>query len=356
MCIRDRSIAHGSYVQTVLTLQAFTGMLSPQPIATYTLLTKPHEVFKPKFEPGKVNQIEQYYMKCITTWSDGSEFDLASAVIKENGSLNVFLGRLFHAEDESDQRIWTLQISDIPIAGKNQACSAQTIYESTLIHTHTNVKSEENKIDAMDVDLEHKDKLDVKGDTKEVKDEDKGERDEKIEDKKEEDKKEEDKKEEDKKEEDKKEEDKKEEEKVEKKNDEVKHSEVNLEDGAETGSGHKDSFLQFLEDLGYETISQYWIKGIRFFHGDIVIEIFKVLVRDDEVTEPKEEGKIALKLLDESNTFQIRTYINIAKSTDIDLINQGTKELLRLQEFLKNLFKLEIPDRMFMDSRVQVRK
>ncbi|ABN66182.2 predicted protein [Scheffersomyces stipitis CBS 6054] len=339
------SIAHGSYVQTVSTLQAFTGMLSPQPIATYTLLTKPHEVFKPKFEPGKVNQIEQYYMKCITTWSDGSEFDLASAVIKENGSSNVFSGRLFHAEDESVQRIWTLQISDIPIAGKNQACSAQTIYESTLIHTHTNVKSEENKIDAMDVDLEHKDKSDVKGDTKE-----------KEEDKKEEDKKEEDKKEEDKKEEDKKEEDKKEEEKVEKKNDEVKHSEVNLEDGAETGSGHKDSFLQFLEDLGYETISQYWIKGIRFFHGDIVIEIFKVLVRDDEVTEPKEEGKIALKLLDESNTFQIRTYINIAKSTDIDLINQGTKELLRLQEFLKNLFKLEIPDRMFMDSRVQVRK
>lgn len=285
------TIPHNQYGQTVSTLQALTGLLSPQPIATYTLITQPHNVFKPKFEPGKVNQIEQYYMKCITTWTDNTskKLNIAKPVVKDGENDDILVDKLFSGDGEgSPRRNWTLQISDIPIAGKNQACSAQTIFESTLVHTHTTVKDivkakSEPKEDPVDVDM----------DTQEP-------------------------------------------------------------EKAVESESRKDSFLQFVEELGYDIINQYWIKGIRFFHGDIVIEIFKVFIRDDTV-ETTADGKIKLKLLDESNTFQIKTYINIPRATDVELINQGTKELLRLQEFIKNLFQLEIPDRMYMDTRVPVR-
>ncbi|KAF5210851.1 hypothetical protein E0198_002135 [Clavispora lusitaniae] len=80
---------------------------------------------------------------------------------------------------------------------------------------------------------------------------------------------------------------------------------------------HKDSFLQFLEALGYDVVNQYWIKGIRFFYGDIVIEIFKVFIRDDD--EPAVNSRLKLKLLDSSNTFQIKTYLNFPKGASVDL-------------------------------------
>lgn len=316
------TVSHSNYIQTISTLQALTGLLTPQLISTYTLVTKPHDVFKPKFEPGKVNQIEQFYMRCITTWNDktGNELDLSSPVIESEAE--ILVDRLFLGVD--DRRNWTMQISDIPIAGKNQACSAQTIYESTLVHHHTKVMDKEKiQLDVsnesnMEIDAKYEDKDNIKQEKNDTE--------------------------------------------IGKYSEEVKESDEKLKEDGETKKNdapilkelevlnRRDSFLQFLEDLGYDVINQFWMKGVRFFHGDIVIEIFKIFIRDDE--KDAAEDKIRLKLLDPSNTFQIRTYINVPKSTDVELINQGTKDLLKLQDFLKNLIKLEIPDRMFMDSRV----
>ena len=233
------TVEHGYYVQTVATLKALTGLQSTQNIATYNLVTKPHDVFKPKVEAGKVNQIEQYYMKCITTWDEDTG-DIEKPILKDSNTVEA--SRLFVGDN--NKRIWTLQISDIPVAGKNQTCSAQTIYDSTLVHHHTKV-----------VDKVEKENLD------------------------------------------------------------------------QFEFVRNDSFLQFLSDLGYDVINQFWLKGVRFFHGDIVIEIFKVFIRDDE--RQSSDNAIALKLLDESNTFQFKAYINVPKATDVDAINQGTKELLK---------------------------
>lgn len=253
------SIPHSSYIQTVSSLRALTGLSLPQEVATYTLLTRPHDVFKPKFEPGKVNQIEQYYMKCTTTWED--DVDISQPVLKD---LEILVNKLF--TDDNVQKHWTLQIADIPNAGKN-AVSAQNIHESTLVHHHTKVVEQS--------------------------------------------------------------------------------AEVKLEDTPKK----KDSFLQFVDDLGYDVVNQYWTKGVRFFHGDIIIELYKVFVRDDSPS--SNSDKLRLKLLDESNTFQVKAYINFPKLTDVEQITKGTKELVKLQSSFENLFKLEVPDRMFMDSRIK---
>lgn len=286
------TLPHSNYIQTISTLQALTGLALPQNISTYTLICKPINKFKPKFEPGKVNQTEQYFIKCITIWDDLDDIDLGHPYINEPIVTQKLFGNPLTPEKEEIagfRKVWTLQISDIPVAGKNQVCSAQNIFESTLTHNHVSIERVE------------KDKL----------------------------------------------RDKEQKEKTESDLIDLDKEDHDANDDITT----KNSFIQFLNDLGYDTINQFWIKGIRFFHGDIVIEIFKVFIRDDS-NKNYASNEIPLTLLDKSNSFQVKCFINIPKATDIDLINQGTKELLKLQDFLKNLINLEIPDRIYMDSRV----
>ncbi|KAI3403438.2 SRB5 [Candida oxycetoniae] len=487
------SIPHSSYLQTIATLQAITGQVQPQQISTYTLIAKPNHVFKPKFEPGKINQIEQYFMKCTTTWSSFLELDLSKPVLnnKINGTQDIIARKLFIEEEKtsrdndcnvgnskdtierseivdqhclnrhglnskdtieqseiseqhclhclnrhglnskdtierseiSDQhclhclhrhglnsnvgnskeklasegqfgneKVWTFQICDIPIAGKNQSCSQQTIYESTLIHTHIAVdsqveneikvklekkqseaeaegeaeqnfskKSQEEETDAMQIDSMEGGKGGGNAQPA-IKSEDEPKTELKIEPS------------------------------TAPKTDPsmVPKTEPSTAPKTEPSTAPKtepstapktepstapktepstapktepstapktvtkrrnDSFLIFLNDLGYSVINQYWVKGVRFFYGDIIIELFKVFIRDDSQSEDDDRG-IKLKLLDDSNTFQIKCYINIAKSTEIELINQGVKHLGHLQDLIKGLFLLEISDRSFLDSRV----
>ncbi|KAG7666417.1 SRB5 [[Candida] subhashii] len=359
------SIPHSNYLQTLATLQALTGLLSPQPISTYTLTTKPNQTFKPKFEPGKVNQIEQYYMKCTTHWRDES-LDISEPILLNDDTGNPVWARRLFSDDNPEERVWTLQISDIPIAGKTQGCCQQTIYESTLIHTHTRIdpppppppiKTEDpipvNDVIPIDIDDDDDDddddipltelKKEVVVDNKEeIKlddlddliqiDSPEQEEVQEVSIKQEESKPVGD--------------------KVDEKVEEANNNNDTTAAEALELEQRRSSFLLFLQDLGYEVINQFWIKGIRFFHGDIIIEIFKVLIRDDAPDAQTDPAKIKLKLLDESNNFQIKVYINIPKSTDVEQINHGIKDLIKLQDFLKNLFVLEIPDRMYMDSRV----
>lgn len=337
------SIPHKKYTQTVSTLQALTGLRAPQDIATYTIITKPHNVFKPKVEAGKVNQIEQYYMKCTTTWDDeaSKNLNLANPILP--GQSEIKVDRLFTGEQIKQ---WTFHIADIPTAGKNTVL-AQNFYESTMVHHHNRVvQTIQNKSPETITLTSAGQNVDLAADTDPTKAIDNGSLDPfqstkdtdddlmvidtEI----------------------------KPEEKPEQK---TQYSvEEKLENKTELSGDNqaapaelKDSFLQFLEDLGYDVINQYWLKGIRFFYGDIVIEIFKVLIRDDNDNKKSaEDQRIPLKMLDETNTFQIKTYITFPKGTNVDQVSKGSKDLTHLKLTLQNLFELEVPDRMFMDSRV----
>ncbi|KAI5952301.1 SRB5 [Candida jiufengensis] len=295
------SIPHSKYLQTISSLQAITGIIKPTEISTYSLITQPSLIFKPKFEPGKINQIEQYFMKCTTTWTK-NEFDISKPL--NDSKEDIIVQKLFNNDEDSTERVWTLQISDIPIAGKNQQCSQQTIFESTLIHTHIGV-------DEKDATNEVQKEESVK---KEPANNDKNNEDSDIM--------------------------------------EIDPEEVKEESNTNpTTTKQQDSFLIYLSNLGYEVINQYWIKGTKFFiMEDIIIEIYKIFIRDDSYI----GNGIKLKLLDESNTFQIKVYINIKNSTDIENINLGIKKLINLQNLIKSLFILEVPDRMYMDSRIKL--
>lgn len=300
------SIPHKNYTQTVSTLQALTGLRSPQVIATYTIVGRPHNVFKPKFEPGKVNQIEQYYMKCTTTWDDhaSESLDLSLPVLPDS-EINVdqlFVGK--------EVKYWTLHISDIPTAGKNTVLS-QNFYESTLVHHHSCkptpvVKSEPDDLVMLGENASMDTAIEKGGEAQDPH--------------------------------------------IIKEEEMIKEEDKNGDQPTAAEPESKDSFLTFLENLGYDVTNQYWLKGIRFFYGNIVIEMFKVLVRDD--TALSQVAKIRLRALDESNTFQIKAYISFPKGASVDVITKGTKDLTALKATLHSLFELEVPDRMAMDSRV----
>lgn len=344
------TIPQDKYLQTISTLQAFTGVLHPQEVSTYTLLTRPHNLFKPKFEPGKVNQIEQYYMRCTTIWDDDAakDLNLREPIVKDKQGL--FVNQLFAGKVTKH---WTLQICDIPNAGKNPIL-AQNFYESTLIHHHT-VKPIHDPTQAapeetLDIKTENEPKQELgdssnpmeiddasdlvefelaDGEVKKpvIKDENSNGNEPMQQDEKDP-------------------QEHKQQETSEKQD--IKEPEKAKTEPAVPET--KDSFLQFLEDLGYDLVNQYWLKGIRFFHNDVVIEIYKLFIRDDSV--PLENGKLKLKLLDESNTFQVKAFINYPRGTNVDVVSHGTKQLIKMRETLHNLFELEVPDRMYMDSRV----
>lgn len=305
------TLPHSQYVQTMATLQALTGIQSPKDISTYTLLTKPYPEFKPKLEPGKINQIEQYFMKCITTWDGATseDLDISKPIIDGEGNGEIWVDTLFAGGDSGEKRNWTLQISDIPTAGKNQTCSAQTIYESTLVHHHTPIRQqpEPPKVDRALSSTQEQPKEENTTEKSEVKSEKEGDGDV-----------------------------------------------MEIDDAAPIAAAlvdpPLDSFLQFLQDLGYEVKNQYWIKGVRYFYKDIFIDTFKVFIRDDDFE--SQNSKLKLKLLDSTNTFQVKVYVNVPRATDVELINQNTKSLLKFQELIRSLINLETPDRMYMDSRV----
>lgn len=295
-------------------------------------------MFKPKVEAGKVNQIEQYYMKCLTTWDDDASKDLDLSMPIVDGQPEIKVARLFTGEKVKH---WTFHLSDIPTAGKNLVL-AQNFYESTMVHHHSQGIAKPNSNTSTEpseliVDGSKESELEtLKTDVNSsLADDPLGNNDELM--------------------------------VIDEPNASKEPTSSSAEDTTGKAPGapkeqkskspesmdSKDSFLVFLEDLGYDVINQYWLKGIRFFHGDIVIEIFKIFIRDDnEQAKGVDDPRILLKLLDETNTFQIKTFITFPKGTNVDLISKGSKDLLHLKGVLQNLFELEVPDRMFMDSRV----
>jgi len=101
-----------------------------------------------------------------------------------------------------------------------------------------------------------------------------------------------------------------------------------------------------LNDLGYKIETEYVVSGERFFHSNnIIIEIFQILIKID--------GK--WKAINDDD-YVIKTFINVEKSTDIELLQKSSQFLLNLKNELTGLVELDIPDRNSMDSRIGLRK
>lgn len=108
--------------------------------------------------------------------------------------------------------------------------------------------------------------------------------------------------------------------------------------------------LPYLTVLGYTMASEFWVRGVRFFHGDVVIELTRVYVGDSAESS---EDEVPLALLDVTGGYMVRAYVNVARTTDVDGLARADSALVALQAELAGLVKLGMVERGSMDGRVK---
>ncbi|AMD20697.1 HDL047Cp [Eremothecium sinecaudum] len=117
-----------------------------------------------------------------------------------------------------------------------------------------------------------------------------------------------------------------------------------LESVISSTGGAKSSIYSFLGELGYVPEYQFIEIGTMFYMEDgLVFKIFKVWDLDNE----NDKTTLITK-----GGFLVKVYVNVAKSTDIEAINNGTANLLNIKRELKEYIDLTVPDRKCMDSRI----
>lgn len=109
-----------------------------------------------------------------------------------------------------------------------------------------------------------------------------------------------------------------------------------------SSGGSSSSIASFLLELGYVIEYQYFTLGVRFYFANgICLDLYKIWHLKEDITSQITKGG-----------FLIKAYVNVAKSIDLENINNGISSLLGLQRELNGYIDLEVPDRKAMDSRV----
>ncbi|GMM30382.1 Srb5 protein [Martiniozyma asiatica (nom. inval.)] len=117
-----------------------------------------------------------------------------------------------------------------------------------------------------------------------------------------------------------------------------------------------DDIKGYLDELGYKVETELWIKGHRWYWGEVIIESYKIWVKDSSQLQVENQNEntnsntIPLKPL--SNISLVKTFINIAQKNDIESSKRAIKQLELLKKELSQIVELKIPDRMSMDSRI----
>ncbi|ODV87682.1 hypothetical protein CANARDRAFT_5001 [[Candida] arabinofermentans NRRL YB-2248] len=109
-----------------ITLESLTGM-KPRELAQHTVILKPKFPFNPEQRAGKINQIESYRIRMTRIW--GNKDPSQTNTTNEGESILDPVNKA-----SIDDSIWTLQLSDIPAAGK-RSVSIQNLYETTIYKT-----------------------------------------------------------------------------------------------------------------------------------------------------------------------------------------------------------------------------
>ncbi|CEP60589.1 Srb5p LALA0_S01e14356g [Lachancea lanzarotensis] len=111
-----------------------------------------------------------------------------------------------------------------------------------------------------------------------------------------------------------------------------------------TTGGSSASITSFLSELGYILDYRLLVIGVKFnMKHNVYLELSKIWQIDNAgITRQLTKGG-----------FMVKAFVNVAKSTDIKSINNGTNALLNLQKELSGYIDLTIPDRKSMDSRLE---
>lgn len=145
---------------------------------------------------------------------------------------------------------------------------------------------------------------------------------------------------------------------------------VSVQNIYETTIYQTDDVIGYLDELGYIYEAEFWRNGIRFFYGNIIIEIYQLYIIDDDKNKSmtdsesqnvnntqnnKDSSPLSLKLLDKSGNCFVKAFVNVGSLNDVENVSLGTKQLESLKNELSEIIELHIPDRLAMDSRINSR-
>lgn len=138
----------------------------------------------------------------------------------------------------------------------------------------------------------------------------------------------------------------------------------------ETTIYQTDDVIGYLDELGYMHEAEFWTDGVRFYYGNVIIELSRLYVlstkqqstapieikADEMVIDPVEDSETSkLSLLDPTGTCHVKAYVNVGALNDLESAAIGIKQLESLKKELSEIVELHIPDRTAMDSRINSR-
>lgn len=145
-------------------------------------------------------------------------------------------------------------------------------------------------------------------------------------------------------------------------------TQVSIQNIYETTIYETDDIIGYLDELGYMHETEFWVKGMRFYFGDVIIELSRHYVIDDTIadqtgsssdgaieisdTNIKPKSSSNLKLLNPNGSYLLKTFVNVGEVTDLESVVIGTRQLDGLKKELEDIVLLRIPDRTSMDSRI----
>ncbi|TID19829.1 hypothetical protein CANINC_003712 [Pichia inconspicua] len=145
-------------------------------------------------------------------------------------------------------------------------------------------------------------------------------------------------------------------------------TQVSIQNMYETTIYQTDDMIGYIDELGYIHETEYWVNGVRFYYDDVIIEVMRVFIADNDATRKVDsinqsfadcstetDSFTPLKLLSSDGRFFMRAMVNVTDVTDLESVATGTRQLDHLKRELEEVVTLRIPDRTSMDSRINSR-
>jgi mediator of RNA polymerase II transcription subunit 18 len=112
------------------------------------------------------------------------------------------------------------------------------------------------------------------------------------------------------------------------------------------------------ETNGYSFVTEYYIEGHRFVHGNVIIFLHRVLhepgVRNIEEAPKTDLPSFAsLQLLDISGAYILEAKVRVQDFKNATVLEGGVNELKEFQKQMKGCVELGLPDRLSLDTRVK---
>lgn len=105
-------------------------------------------------------------------------------------------------------------------------------------------------------------------------------------------------------------------------------------------------------------ITEYYVEGHRFVHGNVVILLYRVL-HEPGVRNIQQAPKVnlpsfaALELLDPSGAYILEAMVRVQDFNNATVLESGVNELKQFQTQMKGCVELFLPDRLSLDTRVK---